>query len=273
MAALFSVLGVGALIAGLTAGQTLGWLAPSTIALLGGGLVALTAFILIERRTRHPFVPWHLLRRWPAVGGDIATVTGAFAMFPTMLFASVVLQTRVGVSPLDAGLLMLPTSLATIVGSTLTSRIVARRGPRFAVLLGLATTGLTVVGFAVVVTVGTPMAAFLPVMIVFGAGLGTTITASTTLALSGALPAETGVAGGLLQTGQQLGGAVSVTVSSTIAAAVGAATASADTGYGIALAVAAGVAIIGFIAIASHTDRRGRTPQDPDHHPQKEAQS
>ncbi len=260
-AAVLSVLGVGSLIAGLTVGDDLGFLAPPTLLLLGGGTVLLAVFVVVERRATRPFIPWHLLSRWPAVGGDIATVTGAFAMFPTMLFASVLLQTRAGLSPLAAGLMMLPTSLATVLGSTLTSRVVAHHGPRSAVLAGLGATATAVLGFAVVASAGTPLAAFLPVMIVFGAGLGMTITASTTLALSGALPAETGAASGLLQTGQQLGGAVSLTLSSTIAAAVTSATGSSDTGYGVALAVAGAVAILGVVAVATHRARGPHQPQ------------
>ncbi len=259
--AVLSVLAIGSLVAGLTVGGEIGWSAPATLTLFAAGSVLLVVFVLLERASAHPFIPVHLLTRWPSVGGVVAMLTAAVAMFPVMLIASVLLQTRRGFAPLTAGLMMLPISVATIVGALLAPRLISRLGPVTPLLIGLTVVAAGTTGFAITAASGTPLAAFAATTVVFGAGMGLAITSATTLALSGAAPAEVGTASGLLQTGQQLGGAVGLAAITTISAGAASTTGSVDTGYGIGLAVAAFVALAGMAVVAVRT--RTRTPQPP----------
>jgi len=247
--ALLSVLGLGSLIAGLTVGSEAGWTAVSTLVLLTIGVVLLVALVALEPASSHPFIPRHLLTRWPSAGGPIAILAGGFALYPLMLTASVLLQTELGYSPLAAGAMILPISVATLLGATFTPRIVARLGALRPVLIGLLTAAIGTAAFAVTAASGTSLATFLPATILFGVGMGITITSAITLTLSGAAPAEYGTASGLAQTGQQLGGALGLTLITALTA--GAATRSdTDAGYGIGLGISAVVVLLGITIIA-----------------------
>lgn len=248
--ALLAVLGIGALIAGLTVGGQSGWLASTTLVLLILGVILLIAFTLLERVSRHPFLPRHLLTRWPSAGGHIAMLMTGFALYPLMVIVSELLQTHHGFSPLAAGGLIVPISAATMLSASFAPRLIGRLGIVRPVLIGLCVISLATAAFAVTAANGLPLAALLPVTIAFGLGAGLTITSAISLALSGAAPTEAGVASGLAQTGQQLGGAVGLTVVTTIITATtsGAGSDNAGFGFGFGFAaaiVAAGIALIG----------------------------
>lgn len=244
--ALISVSGIGALVAGLTLGGQNGWLAPITLILLVVGIALLVVFALVERGSAHPFLPKHLLTRWPAVGGDIAMLVAGFALYPVMVTASELLQSNLGYSPLAAGALILPISAATMLSASFAPRLIARLGTVRPVLIGLTLIALSTAAFAITAAGGVPLTAFLPVTIAFGLGAGLTITSAISLALSGAAPAEAGAASGLAQTGQQLGGVIGLTVVTTVIAGSGA-----DVmGYGVGFAIAALVVAVGIAAIA-----------------------
>ncbi|WP_294566036.1 MFS transporter [uncultured Arthrobacter sp.] len=265
--AVLSFLGISALIGGLTLGNEQGWLSPITLGLLGGGAVLLTAFGLTERGKQAPLIPAHLLRRWPSTGGNIGMVLIAVALYPTMLLLSLILQGSLGFSPIGAGLMMLPMSLATIGAALVTPRLVAVRGPLASLFIGLALLGLATATLALVSALGAPSAVLVAATVAFGAAVGIAVTSATTQALAGASPREAGSVSGLIQTAQQLGGAVGLTVIGAIAAAVtgslrGTGTGAVDTGYGAALGVAAVVVLGGLLVLAVR--QRRSTPASTD---------
>ncbi|WP_213816631.1 MFS transporter [Glaciihabitans sp. dw_435] len=253
LGAILSVVGIGSLVAGLTMGGEIGWTSPATLTLFAVGVVVLIVFGVLERRSAHPFLPVDLLTRWSSAGGVIAISSAAIAMFPVMFIASVLLQSRLGFEPITAGLMMLPISVATIIGANLAPRLITRTGPVRPLIIGLTAVAAGTAAFSIAAAAGTPLAAFIPATVVFGVGMGLAITSATTLVLSTAAPAETGVASGLLQTGQQLGGAIGLAAITTIASSAATGTGSTDTGYAIGLAVASAVVVIGIIAVAVRT--------------------
>ncbi|MCO8272696.1 MFS transporter [Actinoplanes sp. TRM 88003] len=244
--AVLSVAGIGSLVAGLTVGGEIGWTSATTLFLFAAGIVVLAMFGLLERVSAHPFLPVDLLTRASSAGGLTAMLAAAVAMFPVMFIASVLLQSRLGFSPVAAGLMMLPISLATIGGSLLAPRMIPRLGPVRPLLVGLVVVAVGTGAFAIAVAYGVPLGAFVPATIVFGAGMGLSITGAITLALSGATPAEAGAASGLLQTGQQLGGAVGLAAITTI---------SAGAGYAVGLGIAAAVVVAGILLVALRLHR------------------
>lgn len=250
LGSLLTVLGVGALIAGLTVGSQSGWLAPAALILIPVGVILLIALGFLERNSAHPFLPRHLLARWPSAGGHIAMLMAGFTLYSLFVIASELLQTHRGFSPLLAGALIVPSSAASMLSASLAPRLIDRLGTVRPVVIGLVVIAVTTAAFAITAASGTPLAAFLPVMIAYGLGFGITLTSAISLALSGAAPAEVGAAGGLAQTGQQLGGAIGLTLVTTIIAGTATGAASPGAGYilgfGItAVIVAAGVAFIG----------------------------
>jgi MFS family permease len=191
----------------------------------------------------------------------------AVALYPTMLLLSLILQGSLGFSPIGAGLMMLPMSLATIGAALVTPRLVAARGPLASLFIGLALLGLATGTLALVSALGAPSAVLVPATVAFGAAVGIAVTSATTQALAGASPSEAGSASGLIQTAQQLGGAVGLTVLGAIAAAVtgslrGTGTGAAETGYGAALGVAAVVVLGGLLVLAVR--QRRSTPASTD---------
>lgn len=260
--ALLSFFSISATIAGLTLAGSVGWLSPITLVLIIGGLAVLSIFLITERRSSDPLIPFHLLTRWPSVGGYIGMASIAFALYPTMLISSIVLQTMLQFSALSAGLMMLPLSIATIFGSLVSPRLVGRFGLVRPLLLGLAIVVIALTALAITIIAGVPIVPLLASLIVFGVGVGVTVTSTTTLALSGADPKEAGSASGLLQTAQQLGGAIGLTVVTTIAASVAArldqnSIHPGSSGYATGLGIAAVVALVGAIVVA----RRARSTQ------------
>ena len=258
LGALLSFSAIAAIIAGLTLSSSNGWLSPVTLVPLLGGVFVLVVFLVTEKRSEDPLIPLHLLTRWPSVGGHLGMVSIAFALYPTMLISSIMLQTQLGFSPLGAGLMMLPLSLATVAASLSTPRIIARTNMVRSITTGLIVVIIALVALATTISLGTPLAVLVPSLIVFGAGIGLAVTSATNLALSGAEPREAGSASGLLQTAQQLGGAVGLTIVTTIAAAVGNQAASAAGqvhagGYALGLIVAAGLAAAATITLAVRT--------------------
>jgi len=266
-----SFIGISAVIAGLTLGGEQDWLTPVPLAIIAVGVLALALFAWAERRAKNPLIPLHLLKRWPAVGGDIAILAAGFSLYPAMLVISLVLQTELQFSPIEAGLMLLPLSGATVVMALLTPRLIARWGSVRPTALGLTALTLSTGGIVVTIGFGSPVAALIPVVVLFGASLGLSITSATTLALSGASPQEAGAASGLLQTAQQMGGAIGVTVVSTVSAAVaqnltGNGSPALDLGRAIGLAATAAVTLVGlaFALLGFANKSRQRTESEPD---------
>lgn len=264
-----SFLGIAALIAGLTLGGDQGWLSPVTLTSLIAGVLILTVFVVTERRGHNPLIPLHLLARWPGVGGDIMIFVAGFALYPAMLFLSLTLQGELGFAPVTAGLMLLPLSAATVLSALLTPRLISRAGVTTVAAVGLGALVVATVALAVTVASGSPLVAFVACILVFGAGLGATVTASTNLALSAAAPQESGAASGLLQTAQQLGGAIGLTVATTIAGATASGLAAegtvvaVDLGRGAALVVAAVIALSGLLLATIGFSRASRPRPDP----------
>ena len=247
--ALLSVLGIAAMIAGVTVGDRLGWTSGTVLGLFATGLVLIALFAATERFSTNPLIARELLRRSGTSSALIAILAAAFAMYPVMFLASVLLQTALGYSPVAAGLMMLPISAATVVGAMAAPRLIPRTGPIPPLLLGLVLVAGGTAAFAITAATGTHLAAFVPATAVFGAGMGLTITSGMTLGLAGATPAEAGAISGILQTGQQLGGAIGLAAISTISTSV-ATSSSNNTGFGVGLGVASALVALGLIVVS-----------------------
>ena len=132
-------LGLFALVFGFSNAETHGWGATATVVALIASPVLLTAFVLIERRVKHPLMPLHIV--WDrARGGSYAAllVTGA-GIFAVFLFLTYFLQLNLGFSPLKTGLAFLPLTVVLVITSTtVQTRVIERTGVKPLVLLGMA---------------------------------------------------------------------------------------------------------------------------------------
>jgi DHA2 family multidrug resistance protein-like MFS transporter len=182
------------------------------------GLIVGTLFVRRQRRLADPLIDLRLFRS-PAFSGPLAVYTlGTFLTFGAYLFIAQYLQRVLGLSPLRAGLAMLPFFFGFIVGSMLTPVIVRRLRPAFVMAGGLA---IAAVGFGLFAAIDGATGVWLVVAgcIAFALGLAPVFTLATDLIVGAAPPERAGVAAAISETGSELGGALGIAILGSIATA------------------------------------------------------
>ena len=239
----------------LTRAPTEGWTSPEVILSFVGWAVLSTAFILIELRSRSPLVPLSIFRRRTlSAANGIGLILGT-AVFGMFYLLSLYMQIVLGFSALETGLGYLAVALTAVVASGVAQALTTRAGvkPVLAAGMGLLAAGL--IFFTQISADGSYVADLLPGFFLIGVGLGFAFVPVSIAALSGASDKEAGLASGLINTNQQIGGAIGlailISISTTrsdnlIEDGVADAVALTD-GYSLAFWVAAGFAILGVI--------------------------
>ncbi|MFF4057780.1 MFS transporter [Streptomyces sp. NPDC001668] len=251
--------GLAVLAYGISQTGAEGWTAAATLVPLTVGLVLICGFLLVESRTAAPLMPLGLLRVRAVASANAAMFLTGSALFCTWYFITLYAQNVLGYSPLEAGLSMLPSSLAIVLGSKLAPRLMHGLGARRVAVLGtlvaLAGYGwqstMTADGGYVTSIMGPG------ILMMLGAGLASTPLAS--LATSGAAPGEAGLVSGLVNTSRTMGGSLGLAVLSTLAAArtgdVEAPEALTE-GYALAFRVGTGVLLAGVVLMLVWLPRR-----------------
>jgi EmrB/QacA subfamily drug resistance transporter len=216
--ALTVTLGLGLVIYGLGEAQSSSWTSTVTLAALSAAPVLLVVFYFIERRTKEPLLPLALLRRRGAVANVLAIFqqsAGATTVFLAPLF----MQQVWGFSPFRAGVLTLPLPIGFGIGARISSRLVGRLGSRRIMVIGFS---LIAVGTAWLTQVPAHESYFtmlaLPLFI-RSVGQGLVIVAIALSATAGVRREDQGIAAGLFNMSQQLGGAIGLAAIATVAAA------------------------------------------------------
>jgi EmrB/QacA subfamily drug resistance transporter len=254
---------VGALMLGiyaiLGAGDH-GWASARTLGLGAVAIALLAGFVVRQARAENPLVPLRIFRSRmvsAANGIQALAVAGLFGMF---FLGALYLQRVLGYGAIEVGLSFLPVALligALSVG--VTARLIVRFGAPATLLPGL---GLIAIGLGYFVSVpvdGHYVTDVLPAMLLIGTGGGLVFPSLFTLALSSAGPTDSGLASGLVNTSQQVGGAIGLAVLASLATtrtdnllASGESTASALTsGYRLAFAIGAGLVLLAFALAAA----------------------
>ncbi|MEV1143591.1 MFS transporter, partial [Micromonospora sp. NPDC049799] len=196
-----------------------GWLSTRT---LGSALLAavlLVGFAVRQRAAATPLLPPRVLRTPDLVAANAVQFLMVAAFFGFQFLLALELQTVLGLDAAATGLAFLPTPvIIAAVSLGLAGRLIARFGARAVLLAGL---GLAVVAFLLLVRLpadGRYLADVLPAVLVFGIAGGLSLPAVTTLAMAGAAPVDAGLASGLVNTTQQIGGAVGLAGLATLAA-------------------------------------------------------
>ncbi len=200
----------------LVKAQSFGWTSLTTIGLFAVSAVLLVGFVMIELRSKAPLIrPNVFMIRTLAVGDLILLLVGA-GLFSMFFFTSLYAQEVLGYSALRAGLAFFPVALAIGIGAGISQALIPRLGLRMTIIVGL---GLGIVGMAVMTQLpvhGTYLnllEGLMPISI----GLGLTFAPATLLGTSGVEGQDAGLASGLLNTAQQVGGAIGLAVLSTLA--------------------------------------------------------
>ena len=189
-----------------------GWGSATTIGRLAGSAALMALFIVIELRSRAPIMPFSIFRIRAVTGSNVAGFALGGAMFGMFFILTLYMQQVVQYSPLETGLAYLSTSLAAFIASVGGARLVTRIGPRAPMVAGLLLFALGVLLLAQIPADGEYVSDLLPGMLVSGLGLGLAFVSFSIGALEGVADRDAGLASGLSNTTQQIGGALGVAI-------------------------------------------------------------
>ena len=210
--------GMSALVYGLSNAATEGWADSITIASLVAAIVLLVVFVIIELRSDAPLMPLRIFSSRDRTGAYLIMLLLAAALFAIFFFTSQYQQLVHGWSPFRTGLGFLPMPLVIMFMSVVVMRrVVPRVGVRPFLLAGPLLQGLGLFVLSSLDT-GSGYPHLLGGLLLVGLGMGCVFVPLTTTAVAGVAPQETGLASALLNSGQQVGGAIGLAVFGTIAA-------------------------------------------------------
>jgi len=195
-----------------------GWGSTQTLGLGALAFALIGSFYLIERRSKAPLVPFPGIFRIRTITGiNVTAVLIAAALFSMFFFVSLYMQQVLGFSALEAGLAYLPLSLGIIVSAGLASQLVTRFGFKPVLIGGLILTAGGLIWFSQISAGGSYVGDVLFPSLLAAVGLGLAFVSMTVAAVSGVEAHEAGLASGLINTSQQVGGALGLAILATIA--------------------------------------------------------
>jgi EmrB/QacA subfamily drug resistance transporter len=261
--------GLMVLVYALTRATQIGWSATETVTLLVVSAVLLAAFTVIEIRAANPILPVRLLRLpVPRTANIVGLLVGG-ALFSQFFLLTLYMQQVLRYSAFRTGVAYVATTVTLVAVAIVAQAFVTRLGPRVVLVVGLLLTSASIYLYSRVPVHGSYVSDLLPAFLLAGVGLGLTFVPIQISSLTGVRDAEAGAASGLINTSQQIGGAVGLAAITTIATTVttnylkghapSALTAATGLvhGFRIAFLVLLGVTLVG--AVLTATMLRGTT--------------
>ncbi|MBT2491706.1 MFS transporter [Streptomyces sp. ISL-96] len=214
-----STLGLVALVYGFTRAESDGWAAGATVGLFIASAVLLLAFVFVESKVKSPLLPLRVLMERNRGGVYLSLGLAVISMFGLFLFLTYYLQIVKGYSPVMTGFAFLPMIAGMITGSTqIGARLMTRVAPRYLMGPGFLVAALGML-LLTQLEIGSSYAGLiLPAQLLLGLGMGTAFMPAMSLATHGIEPRDAGVASAMVNTSQQVGGAIGTALLNTIAA-------------------------------------------------------
>ncbi len=230
---LLAALGLGALVFGLIEGQTYGWIKPAetfvvgsfawpfqeisiAAAALGAAVLLLAAFTLYELnllgRGGEPLFDFSLLRFRGFRYGLMTVLIVALGEFGMVFILSLYFQITRGLSAFQTGLIFLPFAIAIFLAAPVAGTLSARFGPKWVVTTGMLCEGAAIFTVGRIVRVDTPFVWFVPILALYGIGVGTALAQLTNLTLSDIPPEQAGAGSGANNTVRQIGAAIGIAI-------------------------------------------------------------
>jgi EmrB/QacA subfamily drug resistance transporter len=195
-----------------------GWLSAHTLGLGAASLAILAGFIVWERRARRPLMPFDIFRLRTLRAADIIGLLIGMSLFSMFFFISLYLQQVLGYDALKTGISYLPLAFGIIVSAGLASNLVTRVGFKLPLIAGMLLITVALLWFSQVSAPGgSYLGDVLFPSIVVAFGLGFAFVPVTIAAVSGTRPDEAGLASGLINTAQQVGGALGLAILASVA--------------------------------------------------------
>ena len=251
--------GLALLVYAIVDAESAGWGSLQTVGGIGIALALIATFLVIESRTRNPLMPLSTFRLQTLRGANVVGLLIGMSLFSMFFFISLYLQQVLGYSALEAGLAYLPLSIVIILSAGAASQLVTRIGFKPTLTAGLLLVAGGLLWFTQISVGGSFTVDVLGPSIVAGAGLGFSFVPVTIAAVTGTRPDQAGLASGLINTSQQVGGALGVAILASIATSVSggidprgrlalAELTKLTDGFQTAFAVGAGFALLGALA-------------------------
>ena len=243
--------GLSLLVYALVDATRVGWGSTQTVGLLAVSALLLASFVAIERRSSAPLVPFSIFRSRTITGANAVGLLIGASLFSMFFFISLYMQQVLGYSAIHAGLSYLPLALTIVVSAGIASQLTTRIGYKPVLAVGMAFIGAGLIWFSQVSVHGSFLSDILGPSLLAAIGLGLAFVPNTIAAVSGVADRDAGLASGLINTSQQVGGALGLAVLSTVANSV---TGSAHTpaaltdGFQSAFLAGAGIAALGLAA-------------------------
>jgi EmrB/QacA subfamily drug resistance transporter len=261
--------GLVTLVYAITQANNNGWGSLETIGLFAAAVVLLAAFAGWERRTAEPLVPSSFFHLRTVVGANVAGLILGTAIFAMFLMLTLYMQQVLGYSAMKTGVAYLAVAGTAIFWSALAAQLVTRIGVKPALAIGMTALSAGLIYFTQVSVGGSYLGDLLPGLLLIAIGLGFSFVPISIAALAGVQAAEAGLASGLINTAQQIGGALGIAALSAIATSTtsdsigsGSAVPVALTdGFQAAFIAAAGVAILGILVALFVVRRSDLEPQ------------
>jgi EmrB/QacA subfamily drug resistance transporter len=209
--------GLLALVYGIVKAQEKGWVSLHTGGFFGLAFVLLAAFIVIERRSVEPLVRLGIFRVRTVRAANVVMFLVAAGLFAMFYFTTLYFQRVLGYSALEAGLAFLPFTAGVIIGAGLSQGLVRRLGAREVPLIGMPMAILGLLLFVRLQPDGSYVTDVLPGIVLASIGMGMTFVPITLIATSGISHDDAGLASGLYNTSQQIGGALGLAILATLA--------------------------------------------------------
>ncbi|MFC5406352.1 DHA2 family efflux MFS transporter permease subunit [Cohnella soli] len=208
--------GIVALVAALSEVERFGWTSPLTLVLAGAAVVLLAGFVLIERRVTNPLMPLSIFRNKSVLGGNLAMFLIGGATTALFFALSVYMQQVLHYDAMKAGLTQLPLAGALVLIAGAEPALIKKLGTRLSLAFSLILFAAGLIWLSLAPSNASFALHLLGPSIVIGIGVGGAFVSGTELAVHGVADSEAGLASGLVNTSQQIGGAIGLAVLATL---------------------------------------------------------
>jgi EmrB/QacA subfamily drug resistance transporter len=210
--------GLALLVYAVVDAVNVGWGSTRTIACLAAAVLLLVAFVSIELRAKDPLMPFSIFRLRTLRGANIVGLLIGMSLFSMFFFISLYLQDVMGYTPIKTGIAYLPLAVGIILSAGLASQLVTRLGFKIPLTIGMILIAGALFWFAQVPAPhGAYLSDILGPSLLAAVGLGLAFVPVTIAAVTATEPQEAGLASGLINTSQQVGGALGLAILATVA--------------------------------------------------------
>jgi len=209
--------GLSLLVFGITEGRDWGWTSGTTIGVFAAVAALLVGFVVWELRTKDPLMPFSIFRLQTLAAANVAGFTLGTVLFAMFLMLTLYMQQVLGYSPLQTGFAYLAVAGTAVIWANVAAMAVNRVGVKPALIFGMSLLTIGLVYFTQVPVGGSYWTNLLPGFLIIGLGMPFAFVPISIAAMAGTSAGEAGLASGLFNTSQQIGGAVGIAILSTIA--------------------------------------------------------